>query len=424
MSELAEARDRVRRALGVTGDDDVRPLREVVRESGVGWYPLVAVGALVLASEVFGFAVVVLGPEISRSLGISASALAGILSAKLLAVSVATLPIAAFVQARPRRAVLSVAAAFIWALLALFTVFVIGPWGLAILLVVDGFATGTVRALHQPLLMDTYPVQGRMRILAAYQASATVGNVIAPMVVAALASWAALTWRGTMLTIAGLTLCAASVALKLRDPGVGRWDTEQARRAAATSDSSSGRIDQQPAAPELRFGEVVKRLLMIRTIRRALAAQAVFGLLLVPYTTFLLFFLEERWRFGPSARAIFFASTSLAGVAALRWFAPLGERLFRRDPAQLVRTASWVLAASVLVVVPAALSPFLVPMLLLFALSTALSTVMGPAVSLAVLSIVPARFRPHLAALAGIYLAGVGGFAGALLLGSLDRRFG
>ncbi|MEZ5220575.1 MAG: ATP-binding protein [Ilumatobacteraceae bacterium] len=410
------------------GDAEIPPLRTVMRESGVGWYPLVAIGALVLASEIFGFAVVVLGPEISRSLGISASALAGILSVKLLAVSLATLPLAAAVQSHPRRASLSVAAAFGWAALALVTVTVVGPWGLALVLVLDGAATGTVRALHQPLLLDTYPVSGRMRVLASYQAATTAGSVAAPLAVAALASWADLTWRGTMLGISGLVLAAALVASRLRDPGVGRWDTDRARDALADGTgigtATDTRLGMSSPTAELRFGEVVRRLLMIPTIRRALAAQAVFGLMLVPYTTFLLFFLEERWRFGPTARAVFFALTSLGGVAALRWFAPIGERLFRRDPAQLIRVAAGVLAGSVLVVVPAALSPFVVPMVILFATSTALSTVMGPAVSLAVLSIVPARFRPHLAALAGIYLAGIGGVAGALLLGSLDRRFG
>lgn len=429
-TDQADPRHRVRDALGVTGSTDVPPLRTVVRESGVGWYPLVAISALVLASEIFGFAVVVLGPEISRSLGISASALAGILSVKLLAVSVATLPLAAAVQSHPRRASLSVTAAFVWAALALVAVTVVGPWGLALVLVADGLATGTVRALHQPLLLDTYPVAGRMRVLASYQAATTAGSVAAPLAVAALASWADLTWRGTMLGVSVLVLGAALVSVRLRDPGVGRWDTDRARDAIADTTDDAGAPGPGPVAPEgtavpeLRFGEVVRRLLMIPTIRRALAAQAVLGLMLVPYTTFLLFFLEERWQFGPTARAVFFALTSLGGVVALRWFAPIGERLFRRDPALLIRTASWVLAASVLVVVPAALSPFLVPMIALFALSTALSTVMGPAVSLAVLSIVPAKFRPHLAALAGIYLAGIGGVAGALLLGSLDRRFG
>jgi ABC-type branched-subunit amino acid transport system ATPase component/MFS family permease len=417
----ASARVRAREALGVTGESDAPPLGRVVR-AGPGWYPLVAISALVLATELFGFAVVVLGPEIARSLGISAATLAALLSAKLLAVAVATLPMAALVQHRPRRAAICVVTAFVWTGVAALTAFVVGPWGLAIVLIVDGLATGSVRVLHQPLLMDSYPTGGRMRVLSAYQAATTGGSVLAPLVVAGLSGWAALTWRGVMLVVALLSLTAALVAIRLRDPGVGRWDTERLRSAVRGTDEAPSH--DEVAEHALGFGEVVQRLLLIPTIRRALVAQAAFGLLLVPYTTFLLFFLDERWGFDPGERAVFFAATSIGGIVALRWFAPRAERRFRRDPAALVRLASWMLMASVVLVVPAALSPFLVPMVVLFALSAAIGTTVGPALAMTMFSIVPARFRPHLAALGGIYLAGVGGFAGALLLGSLDRRFG
>ncbi len=422
-------RQRAREALGVTGQTDPPPLREVMG-GNVRWYPLVAISMLVLATELAGFAVVVLGPDIARSLGISASALAALLSAKLFAVAVATLPMAALVQNGARRAVICVVTAFIWTGIAALTAFVVGPWGLAIVLVVDGLATGSVRVLHQPLLLDSYPTGARMRVLSAYQAATTGGSVVAPLVVALLSGWAALTWRGTMLVIALLSLTAALVAIRLRDPGVGRWDTDQLRDAVATAGDEHEQGAGEHAAPaaaeehQLGFGEVVQRLLLIPTVRRALVAQAVFGLLLVPYTTFLLFFLDERWGFDSSQRALFFGATSIGGIVALRWFAPRAERLFRRDPADLVRTASWLLLASVVLIVPAALSPAMVPMVLLFALSSALGTTVGPALAMTMFSIVPARFRPHLAALGGIYLAGVGGFAGALLLGSLDRRFG
>ena len=42
----------------------------------------------------------------------------------------------------------------------------------------------------------------------------------------------------------------------------------------------------------------------------------------------------------------------------------------------------------------------------------------------ALLSVVPSQMRPHAGALAGIFLGGVGGIAGALFLSGIDRRFG
>jgi ABC-type branched-subunit amino acid transport system ATPase component len=50
--------------------------------------------------------------------------------------------------------------------------------------------------------------------------------------------------------------------------------------------------------------------------------------------------------------------------------------------------------------------------------------VLAPALNIALLSVVPARMRPHASALYGIFLGGVGGIAGALLLGGISTRYG
>jgi ABC-type branched-subunit amino acid transport system ATPase component len=49
---------------------------------------------------------------------------------------------------------------------------------------------------------------------------------------------------------------------------------------------------------------------------------------------------------------------------------------------------------------------------------------MGPALGIVVMSVVPSHMRPHLAALQGIFLAGVGGISGAILLGGMQNRYG
>lgn len=429
-----------RRALGVTGIDgddsasvdgarggetDGRTsLPALVAASGVGWYPLFAIGALVVVDELFGFVLSVLGPEISRALGMSKGALAAVLSVKLLAVSVASLPMAALVQRRPWRAGISLVTAFVWTAATFLAVFVIGVWGLVLVAVIDGLSSGSVRVLHQPLLMDSYPNRARVRVQTAYAAAVSGGSVIAPLLVGALTAWAGLTWRGVFLAVGVTSLAAALFALRLRDPGVGRSD-DAPMRAAVSGDADPGTDAAADAGvPELRFGEVVRRLTMIPTIRRALVAQAVFGVLVVPYSTFLLFFLEERWDMGPGARSVFFAVSAVGAVVALRLFGPVGERMFRRDPARLVRLASLLLGASVVMIVAGALVPVFGVMIACFVLSSASAAALGPSLIVTMLGVVPASFRPHLAALAGIYTAGVGGVAGALLLGTVDRRFG
>ena len=416
-------RDAARRAIGVTGADTHAPrvaLATVVRNSSAGWYPLLAICALVVVDELFGFTLAVLGPEISRTLGLTKGSFAAILSAKLLAVSIATLPMAALVQRRPWRASIAIVTAFVWTAASMVAVIVIGPWGLLLVVVVDGLSSGSVRVLHQPLLMDWYPATARVRIQTAYSAAVSIGSIAAPLLVGLLTTRAGLTWRGAFLVVTVVSLVAALVSVRLRDPGVGRAERDTLGAVLLADAASPDEI----VVPPLRFSEVVRRLLVIPTVRRALVAQAVFGVLIVPYSAFLLFFLDERWNFGPGARSVFFAASAVGAVLALRFFGPVGERLFQNDPARLIRLAAALLAGSVMAIAVGALVPFLVPMLIFFIGSSALAAALGPSLVVTMLGVVPAEFRPHLAALAGMYSAGIGGFAGALLLGTVDRRFG
>jgi len=59
-----------------------------------------------------------------------------------------------------------------------------------------------------------------------------------------------------------------------------------------------------------------------------------------------------------------------------------------------------------------------------FTLVLMMAAILQPAVGMVALSVVPPKMRPHTSALLGIFLAGVGGVAGVLLLSGVDRRFG
>ena len=56
-------------------------------------------------------------------------------------------------------------------------------------------------------------------------------------------------------------------------------------------------------------------------------------------------------------------------------------------------------------------------------LAQALVAILAPALNMVFLSIVPARQRPHLSALAGIFTA-VGAILGSVFLSGIDSRFG
>jgi ABC-type branched-subunit amino acid transport system ATPase component/MFS family permease len=419
-----ELRTQSREALGVTGvTGTVQSLRSTLRKYGVSGYPLAALGALSIVDTFHGYAFAVVVPEVSSALGISRSAIFLALAIKTLALAVAPLPIAAMVEKRPRRALIAIIAAFAWSLVAISTGFVISLWGLLLVLVLDGLTTGTTQALHVPLLMDSYPPEGRARATSTYFGANAFGNVLAPLLIALLAGAMAFTWRGIFVVLGLVSLCTALLTVRLRDPGFGRWDTDRIRQAVA----DRSHVDPDVLSEEdvrLGFFEIVRRLFLIPTMRRILAAFGVVGMLLIPFQAFLFFFLDERWNLGVAQRGFFFAYTAGVSVVSLVLFGKRCEQWFRQDPAIVPKRAAGLLAAGMVCIALGGLSPWFWLMLVGFGLSTGFIALLNPALNVISMSVISAQMRPHAAALQYIFLGGVGGTAGAILLGGVDRRFG
>jgi ABC-type branched-subunit amino acid transport system ATPase component/sugar phosphate permease len=418
-----QLRDEARRTLGVTGDDtEAPPLLPTLREHGLTVYPFTILGVLYIVDQFQTYGFDVLRPEISRALGVGIGTIGALTALQFLAIATAPLIMAAYVQHRPRRALVCIVTAAAWGVACLYTGFVTSLWGLAVVLILDGLSSGSVLALHQPLLIDSYPPAARVRALSFYGAIGRSGNVLAPLGVAILAGALGFTWRGVFLVFGIACLVIVPFALWLRDPGFGKYDTEQLRASVHDLHGDDDKLSDEDV--ELGFFEIVRRLLLIPTIRRLLVAFTVFGLLLIPYNTVLSFYLDENLGFGPGQRGLFFAGTSAAGVIALALFGKIGEKMFRKGPGKVVEVAGTLLAIGVSLIVLGSLTGNVAFPVACFALSSAVIAVLGPALGIALLSVVPSRMRPHASALYGIFLGGVGGIAGALLLGSVANRYG
>lgn len=421
-----ELRSEAREVLGVTLTEEQPPsLRQVLRDNKLSIYPLAALGVLGIVDQFQGYAFSVLAPDISRSLGLGKGAIAAIISIKTLAAALSPLPMAALAQHKARRALLCLATGLVWSAVTLTTGFTVAIWGLAFVLVMDGLSSGSTTALHDPLLVDSYPPQSRVRVLSSSAAIRAFGNVLSPLLVAALVTWAGLTWRGVFVALGVGSFAGCFFAFRLKDPGFGRFDTEAIRETVRERHGKGmGDVELEDRDVELGFFETFRRLMLIPTIRRLLIALAVFGLLLIPYQTFLFFFLEERWGMGPSERALFFAFNAAVSIVALQLFAKQGEAMFRKDPGNVARLSGKLLAASVILIALGGLAPWFWLMIFLFAASGAVTATIGPALGAALLGVIPSQMRPHAGALQGIFLGGIGGLAGSLFLGGIDRRFG
>ena len=411
-----------REAVGITGTEDAPPLREAISRSGAGWYPLVALGLLVIVDEFQSNAIIILGPEITGTLGLSKAMLAFALLLKTLVLTVAVLPLAALVQRRARRALVSVTTAFVWSVLTAWTGFVANLWGLVGLMMGNGASGASVRAVHEPLLFDTYPPEARVRSMSIYRGADAIGRILGPLLIGVCTVLLNLTWRGVFVALGAVCMLAAAASFRLRDPGFGRWDTRRVRELVGADKVRSNEATEPEVS--LGFFEIARRLLLIPTVRRILGANVVVGMLLVPFATYLAFFLQERWGMGPGARSLFSATMPIFMLVSLAFFAKRGESLFRHDPARLLRLAGALMAAGITSIALAIFAPVFAVMVVLFGSAFAMIALLTPAMHMALLSLVRAHMRPHLAALNGIALAGVGGMAGLLLLSGIDRRFG
>ncbi len=418
-------RERARQVLGIAGDSNTEPLRRTVRESGVGWYPLAALVILISTDSFQTTGFVTLGPDIARTLGISAGTIGALYALYNLALGLATLPMAAYTQTRPRRAAISIVTAIGWSVATVFTGFAASALGLAMFLALNGAASGSVRAVHVPLLFDTYPAGIRGRLLSTYLGAIWFSLVLGPALIGLL-SLLDFTWRGVFLIMGCFSVLCTLAALRLRDPGFGRWDTERVR-AAVRGDATSTSPTPGPSATSttrLRFFEILRRLLMIATVKRMLLAYVVLGMMLSPLVTFMSFYLDERWHQGPVGRSIFNVISNGLLVPIVVFGGRIVERLYRRDPALLVKLAGLLLGGGILVLCIGIVLPAYYAMLVVTSLGMAAFAMSISSTGMALGSIVPAQMRVHSSAISNIALYGAGGLLGQFFLAGVYDRSG
>jgi ABC-type branched-subunit amino acid transport system ATPase component/MFS family permease len=417
-----ELRDEARTKLGVTGQEGAAGFLEVCRKYKLSVYPLMALAILSIIDTFQGYAFTVLSPDISRALGIGIGAISASVALKGLSVAISPFGAARLAQSGRRRAMLCVTTGLAWSVITLFTGFVTSLIGLIFILVLDGLTTGTVTALHAPLLMDSYHPEARVRAMSAYVSASFLGNVVAPLLVAVLASQAGLTWRGVFLVMGWMSIGLTLLCFRLRDPGFGRWDTQQVRATVSAKRGEEGPAEVDDEI-KLGFWELCRRLLFIPTARRVFLGLGVFGLLSVPLQTFISFFLEERWNLDAGQRGLFFAYYSAASIVGLALFGKRGENQFRVSPARVMRVAGALLGLAVVFIAIGGESPSFAMVLVMFGVSGMMIGPLLPSFYIVILSIVPSRARPHAQALAAIFTA-IGGLIGAIFFAGVDRRYG
>jgi ABC-type branched-subunit amino acid transport system ATPase component/sugar phosphate permease len=412
-----------RATLGVTGQQESEPLRPVLKEHGLTVYPLVALGLLGIVDIFQAEAFTIMTPEISRSLGVGLAGIAGARTLAFQATILAPLPMAALSQTKGRRALLCIITGLAWSGITISTGFTTSLLLLMLVLVLDGASTGSVAALHAPLLTDSYPPKARVRVLSSYTAFTTLGRILSPLIVSLLAGPLDLTWRGVFIGLGLMSTASTVFAFALKDPGPGKFDTELLRDQEHEKITGEHLKTLEADDVELGFFEIIRRVLLIPTVKRIAIGFLCFGILVIPFGTFLSTYLDQEWGLGPDERGVFFSGTAGVSILALLLFGSQAERIFANDPARILRLSGAALALAVTFIAGGALMPAFWMVCVMFALGQSFLAVLTPGLMASLLSIMDARYRPHAAAITGMFAAS-GSIIGVIFLSGIDKRFG
>ncbi|MFD2421020.1 MFS transporter [Amycolatopsis pigmentata] len=414
---VARMRPAGREIAGIGGDVDRRGLRAVLRAENAKWYPGVALFALEISGLLHGEAFGVLQPDIGRAFGIGPRFFSVLTVFSQVIALVVPLGVARLVQNRARRAMVTLISAGVWSVLTAGTALTATVGAVGAMLLLDEATTAANGTVGDALLIDSYPPRTRVRVVSALRAGGMVAGLGAPGLVFVLTEVAHLNWRGVFLVTAALTAVFFLVALGLRDPGYGRWDTARIQQRVRTSDGRPGA--PAVAATHLSILEALRRIMAIRSMRLFLWAGLI-SAIASPVGTYLAFYYTDRFNLDAGARSLLQLATGVVGLVSLLTLSKLGDRIFQRSPRHMFTISAGLTIVGLVLSAAQVFAPNVTVLVVLAAAGAALTGLSGPAQTVGTMSIVPAPLRPHVGAVAALFSLG-GTTAGTILLGGLTE---
>jgi ABC-type branched-subunit amino acid transport system ATPase component/predicted MFS family arabinose efflux permease len=360
----------------------------------------------------------VLAPEIKRAFQLTNPEVGLIGALQGLAVVFGALPLASLAAKRSRAVLIKVSAA-LWGALQIVTGVVRGKFALGAVRTLRGLSDSSRQSVFLPLLTDAYRPEGRNRVFGTYYSIATLGTVVGPGLIGLLAGILHLSFR-TIFPITGvLTLGVVAFAARLRDPGYGRYDTDEIRKDVRGTSAAT-----VPVEHDLRFTEAFRRLLAIGTLYRVLIGLAVVGVGIFGAGSFLTLFVDRQYGLDSFGRGVVLSVLGAAAAVGYAVGGKFGERLFRRDPSFVLRALGVLLGAYGVMLAISVFQPTVVLFTASQSIATAAVSAVLPATFNVMSAIVPPRLRGYSFAVQGIYIGFVGGLIGSVLIGSIADRYG
>ena len=380
--------------------------REVVREAGPGLMTVLT--ATVFLDALDGVAFGVVTPDIRRELGLSLTQVGVVGALGGLVVFIAAVPLGSLGDRYRRLPIIGVCTLFSALFIAL-TGFVQSVWQLVVCRVIVGIGKANEIPVQGAVLADAVPAQGRNRAYGLVRGSQTLGFLLGPVAMGAVAEVAG--WRAVFPLVAVPLIVVAVWVFFLREPRRGRQEM-----IALLGEELP--IEDKAVPIPLRTG--FERLRKVQTIRYFVLALAVLGLSLIAVPIYIGIFLEDQFALGAGARGVVGSVAGIGGVVGVILGGILGDRLFRRSPSlPCIAAAAMILSAGVFQA-----AALFAPNVALFTVASGLAgagtfgafvTVQGTTAAA-----VPYRLRSTGGAMISLYLSLFGGLLGAILIGQLS----
>ncbi|MCI3948392.1 MAG: transporter related [Acidimicrobiales bacterium] len=393
------------------------PLRETLR---VGGPAMVAVLALLAMAEQFErVALGVLAPDVQETLNVSDTTLIGIAAFGGISLVLGAIPLA-WLADRVSRVRIVWIASLGWAVASVLNGLVVNPFQMFCTRVMIGFGQSYSLPVFASLLTDTYPIQGRSRIFGVYFVAQPLGTLIGPFAAGAIAEAAGGPegWRWAFFCFAiPPAVLGVVAAFLLRDPPRGHFEQELVL---------GGQLERPDTGAELpvSMSAAYQRMKKIKTFYFICVGIGVLGFALVAVPVQLGLLLEEDYGYGAFTRGWMTSLIGIGSVASIPVAALLYDRLFRRNPALVVRLAGALVAAYGLFVLLATRMHEPALLIASFSLASACTSAAFVSVGPIVGAVAPYRIRTQAFALVPVFLFLMGGFFGGLIAGAISDAHG
>ena len=399
------------------GEGNAMRLRDGFRAGGVSMIALLLL--LIVVEEFQRVALLVLGPDIQKSLNLSDTILLGLISFGGVILVLATLPFAWLADRYSRTKVLGIATA-VWGAFGVAMGFVVNPFQMGVATAGTGIGAAANIPITPSLIADQYPIGVRTRMFAAQTLGRPIGQVAGPLIAGGIVAIAGSENDGSsrwVFWLFGIPAAMLAVAFVLkREPHRGRNEQE----AVFGTELAENAVDDGP----VRLSAAMARLKKVKTFYFLIVGIGVLGFALVAVPATFNLMMKDVYGYDAPTRGWIMSITWAVSVITIPIAGRYGERLFRRNPPSALKLmgASILLYGVCLTIglrfeQPAILIGF-------FAVGNAFQgmafTQMGPTIS----AVVPYQMRAQAFAMVGVYIFLMGGFFGGLLTGALSDAFG